>query len=78
MHGSSTRNDMIIALRNVKDNILNVERIIKVSINKQLLSSVKSARQIYEWDLEVKLKLFQGEKLKKNTKKIKKIKKMKT
>ena len=71
MHGSSTRNDMIIALRNVKDNILNVERIIKVSINKQLLSSVKSARQIYEWDLEVKLKLFQGEKLKKNTKKIK-------
>lgn len=48
MHGSSTRNDMIIVLRNVKDNILNVERIIKVSINKQLLSSVKSARQIYE------------------------------
>ena len=71
MHGSSTRNDMIIVLRNVKDNILNVERIIKVSINKQLLSSVKSARQIYEWDLKVKLKLFQGEKLKKNTKKIK-------
>lgn len=48
MYGSSTRNDMIIALRNGKDNILNVERIIKVSINKQLLSSVKSARQIYE------------------------------
>ena len=48
MHGSSTRNDMIIALRIVKDNILNVERIIKVSITKQLLSSVKSARQIYE------------------------------
>lgn len=55
---------MIIALQIVKDNILIGACIMKVSVNKQLLSFVKSARQIYEWDLEVKQKLFQGEKLK--------------
>ena len=47
-HGSSTENDMIIALQIVKDNILIGACIMKVSVNKQLLSFVKSARQIYE------------------------------
>lgn len=68
---SSTENDMINdmkTLQMVKENILSGACIMKVSVNKQLLSFVKSARQIYEWDLEVKQKLFQGEKLK-NTKK---------
>ena len=37
---------MIIALQIVKDNILIGACIMKVSVNKQLLSFVKSARQI--------------------------------
>ena len=49
--------ETIVVLRMVKDYILNVGSITKVSVNKQLLSSVKSARQRYESELAAKRRL---------------------
>ena len=47
LHGSSIKDETIVALRMVNDYILSVGSITKVSVNKQLLLSVKSARQHY-------------------------------
>ena len=61
VHGNSIKNETIVALRMVKDYVISVGGIMKVSISKQLLSSVKSARQRYNSDLaanrEQKMKL---------------------
>ena len=43
IQGNSTKDDTIIALRIVKDDIVSVGGIRNASINKQILSSVKSA-----------------------------------
>lgn len=67
IHGSSTKDDTIIALRVMKDHIASVGGITNVSINKQLLSSVKSARLRYESDLNTKRKLDQAAQSKKKT-----------
>ena len=66
IHGNSTNDNTIIALRMIKDHIASVIGIMKVSINKQLLSSVKSARQRYESDLNAKRKLDQAVNSKEN------------
>ena len=50
LHGSLIKDETIVALRMVKDYILSVGGITKVSVNKQLLLLVKSARQCYESD----------------------------
>ena len=52
IHGNSTKDDTVIALRMVKDHMASVGGIMNVSINKQLLSSVKSIRQRYENELK--------------------------
>ena len=52
IHGNSTKDDAVIALRMVKDHMASVGGIMNVSINKQLLSSVKSIRQRYESELK--------------------------
>ena len=57
LHGSLIKDETIVALRMVKDYILSVGGITKVSVNKELLSSVKSARQRYESDLAAKRRL---------------------
>lgn len=54
IHGNSSRDDEIIALRMVKDDKASVGGIMNVSINRQLLSSEKLARQRYESDLNAK------------------------
>lgn len=59
VHGSSTSNDTIIALRHVKDHLVNVGGYMKFSISRNLILSVKSARQKYQQDLEAK-RLLQG------------------
>lgn len=52
INGNSTQNDTIVALRMVKDHISSVEGIMSVSMKKQLISSVQSARQCHHCDLE--------------------------
>ena len=65
-HRNSTKDDTIMALRIRNDHIASVEGIMNISINKQLLSSVRSARQRYESDLNVKRKLDQVKHSKEN------------
>lgn len=60
IHGNSTKDDTVIALRMVKDHMASVGGIMNVSINKWLLSSAKSARQIFKSDLNAKRKLDQA------------------
>ena len=69
IHGNSTKNYTIVALRMVKDQISSVEGIMNVSIYKQLLSSVQSARQRYHCDIEAKRKQGDMEKWKVNKEK---------
>ena len=68
LHGSSIKDETIVALRMVKDYILSVGGITKVSVNKQLLSSVKSARQRYESDLAAKRRLEEAKQSEKEKK----------
>ena len=60
IHGNSTKDNTIIPLRMVKEHIASVGGIMNVSINKWLLSSAKSARQIFKSDLNAKRKLDQA------------------
>ena len=68
LHGSLIKDETIVALRMVKDYILSVGGITKVSVNKQLFSSVKSARQRYESDLAVKRRLEEAKQSEKEKK----------
>ena len=68
LHGSSIKDETIVALRMVKDYILSVGGITKVSVNKQLLSAVKSARQRYEGDLAAKRRLEEAKQSEKEKK----------
>ena len=68
LHGSLIKDESIVALRMVKDYILSVGGITKVSVNKQLLSSVKSARQCYESDLAAKCRLKEAKQSEKEKK----------
>ena len=60
IYGNSTKDNTIISLRMAKEHIASVGGTINVSINKWLLSLVKSARQIFKSDLNTKRKLDQA------------------
>ena len=68
LHGSSIKDETIVALRIVQDYILSVGSITKVSVSKQLLSSVKSARQHYVSDLAAKRRLEEAKQSEKEKK----------
>ena len=68
LHGSLIKDEIIVVLWMVKDYILSVGSITKVSVNKQLLSSVKSARQRYESDLAAKYRLKEAKQSEKEKK----------
>ena len=54
IHGTSTSNDTITALCLVKDHLIMIGGHMKVSINRNLILSVKTAWQKYNQDLEAK------------------------
>ena len=61
IHGTSTSNETIIALRLVKDHLILIGGYMKFSVNINLILSVKMARQKYQQDLEVKRLLREKE-----------------
>ena len=68
LHRSSIKDETIVVLRMVKGYILSVGGITKASVNKQRLSSVKSARQCYESDLAAKRRLEEAKQSEKEKK----------
>ena len=61
VHGSSTSEKTIKAFRFVKDEICCVGIVMKFSINRELLSSVKGAHGRYVADLEAERELSENE-----------------
>ena len=61
IHGFSTKEDTIEALRIVKDAILHYPSILSIPITRDLLTSVKHSRQRYMADLEEKRKIKEKE-----------------
>ena len=62
-HGSSTSNDAIVALRLIKDHLIEIGGYMNFPITKNLIASVATARQKYHQDLEAKRKLVEKETL---------------
>ena len=61
IHGTSTSNETIIALRLVKGHLILIGGYMKFSINRDLILSVKTARQKYQQDQEAKRLLKEKE-----------------
>ena len=61
IHGTSTSNETIIAVRLLKDHLILIGGYMKFSINRNLILSVKTARQKYQQDLEAKRLLREKE-----------------
>ena len=61
IHGTSTSNETIIALHLVKDDLILIGEYMKFAINRNLILSVKTARQKYQQDLEAKRLLKEKE-----------------